>query len=57
MRSLRNPTFCLPGDLMQSGFIRIIEGDPEQLVRLVWCGDLPSLPNCSESLFCLEKYG
>ena len=42
---------------MQFGFVVIIESNPEQLVLLVWCSDLPSLPNCSGLLFRLEMYG
>ena len=57
MRSFRNSAFGLAGDLMQFGFVSIIESNPEQLVLLVWCSDLPSLPNCSGLLIRLEKYG
>ncbi len=55
MGAFRNATLGLPVDLLQFSFVSIIERDPEQLVLLVWCGDLPSLPNCSGSLICLKS--
>jgi hypothetical protein len=57
MGAFRNSALGLAGGLMQFSFVSIIESNPEQLVLLVWCSDLPSLPNCSGLLFRLEKYG